>query len=517
MRSDGQHDEMLLEMKGICKRFPGVVALDHVDFFIRRGEVQVLMGENGAGKSTLIKILTGIYKQDEGTIRFDGQPLALSNALDAQKKGISTIYQEISLIPQLSVAENIFLGREFKNHGLIDWKKITREARRLLEDMGIRIDVKKPVNRYGTAIQQMIALARATYIRAKLVVMDEATSSMDEDEVRILFSIIRKLKEQGASVLFISHRLNEVFEIADRITVLKDGVLVGEYQAGVLSRLELITKMVGRDASDILSQTKPREARDFPAYLKASDIHRGVKLNGVNLTIGRGEVVGLAGLLGSGRTELARILFGADAMDCGDITIDGKKVRFRLPAQAIGFGLAFCSENRKVEGIFPNLSVRDNMLIASMRKVNRHGIVSPRRQQAVVQEYIDAVHIKTPSMEQSIANLSGGNQQKVLLARWMCMKPDFLILDEPTRGIDVGAKKEIEELIRDIASQGISVLLISSEFEELIRNCDRLVVVREGRNVGELRGEAITENGIMQAIAGGQEKEGGWRDEKAAH
>ena len=500
-------EEMLLQMKGICKRFPGVVALDHVDFFIRKGEVHVLMGENGAGKSTLIKILTGIYKLDEGEILFDGSPLNPVDALDVQHKGISTIYQEISLIPQLSVAENIFLGREFRQRGLIDWKRTRSEAQKLLDDMGMDIDVTRPVESYGTAIQQMIALARATWLKAKLVVMDEATSSMDDDEVKVLFGIIHRLKAQGVSILFISHRLNEVFEIADRITVLKDGVRVGEYRSGELTRLELITKMVGHDASEILSQTVAREARDFPDFVEARGIKSGVKLNGVDLTIGRGEVVGLAGLLGSGRTELARILFGADGKDDGEILIDGKPVHFRLPAQAIGRGFAFCSEDRKVEGILPNMSVRDNMLIACMGKVNRHGIVSTARQRALVQKYIDAVRIKTPGMEQNISNLSGGNQQKVLLARWLCMKPDLLILDEPTRGIDVGAKKEIEALIREIADQGISILLISSEFEELVRNCDRLVVVREGRNVGELRGREISEDNIMRVIAQERRKE----------
>lgn len=503
-------EEKLLCMQGVCKRFPGVVALDHVDFSMRRGEVHVLMGENGAGKSTLIKILTGIYKKDEGSIQFDGKDLNPQNALDVQHKGISTIYQEISLVPQLSVAENIFLGRECKKNGLIDWKAIRTQAEVLLCDMGMHIDVNRSVDSFGTAIQQMIALARATYIKAKLVVMDEATSSMDEDEVKVLFSIIRKLKQEGVSILFISHRLNEVFEIADRITVLKDGQLVGEYAANELTKLELITKMVGRDASEILSKAVARKETAFADYVVAKDVSSGVKLTGMNLHIGRGEVVGLAGLLGSGRTELARILFGADAYDCGNITIDGKAVRFRIPRQAILHGLAFCSENRKAEGIFPNMSVRDNMLIACLNKVNRYGFVSRGKQQAIVQKYIDALQIKTPSLEQSIGNLSGGNQQKVLLARWLCMKPDLIILDEPTRGIDVGAKKEIEELIVEISRQGISVLLISSEFEELVRNCDRLVVMREGRSVGQLRGVQITEENIMKTIAEGHElrKEG---------
>lgn len=500
-------NEYILEAKGICKTFPGVKALDHVDFHIRKGEVHVLMGENGAGKSTLIKILTGVYHHDQGEIRFDGKPYAPQTALDAQKSGISTIYQEISLIPQLSVAENIFLGREMRRHGFIDWKQIRLEARKAMEKLGMDLDVTRPLKSYSTAVQQMVALARAISIHAKLLVMDEPTSSMDEDEVKVLFDVIRRLKAEGISVLFISHRLSEVFEISDTITVLKDGCLVGEYPTSSLTRLELISKMIGRDASHIMDHRIAPPAHEPEPFVDAENISSGVLLHGLNISIGKGEVVGLAGLLGSGRTEFARILFGADAMDQGVIHIDGKPVSIHVPRQAIGLGFAFCSEDRKAEGIIPHLSVRDNMMLANMKKTGHWGIISTSAQNKLTQEYIKALNIKTPNMDQAISNLSGGNQQKVLLARWLCTKPRLIILDEPTRGIDVGAKREIEELIQKIALEGISVLLISSEFDELIRNCHRVEVIRDGRNVHTLRGEEITEANIMQAIAQGTAKE----------
>lgn len=502
-------NEYILEMKGISKSFSSVKVLHEVDFRIKRGEVHALMGENGAGKSTLIKILTGIYSRDGGSIFFDGKEVHLSDALESQKIGISTIYQEISLVGQLSVAENIYIGREIKRHGVIDWRAINEKSRELLAGLGMDIDVTKTLNSYGTAIQQMVAIARSILIDAKLVIMDEATSSLDDDEVKVLFDIIRKLKDQGIAILFISHRLPEIFEIADTLTVLKDGHLVGEYRTADLTRKELVSKMVGRDASDIVeTQRKWRDVGE-EEYLRARGIQSGIKLRGIDLTIRRGEIVGLAGLLGAGRTELARIIFGIDRKDKGEIWIDGKPVEFRLPAHAIGYGLAFCSEDRKVEGIIPNLTIAENISIANMKKVSRFGVISQARQRAVAEEYIGKIRIKTTGTEQKIKNLSGGNQQKVILARWLSMKPDFIILDEPTRGIDVGAKKEIEDLIREISGQGISVLLISSEFEELIRNCDRVEVLRDGKNAGSLVREQITENNIMSLIANGKVEKGG--------
>lgn len=504
--------EYILEMKGISKSFSTVKVLHEVDFRIKKGEVHALMGENGAGKSTLIKILTGVYSKDGGTVTFDGREIAPSNSLEAQKLGISPIYQEISLVSQLSVAENIYIGREIKKNGIIDWKTTNQKSEELLNNLGIHIDVTKPLSSYGTAIQQMVAIARSILIDAKLVIMDEATSSLDEDEVAVLFDIIRKLKKQGIAILFISHRLPEIFEITDTLTVLKDGHLVGEYETSSLTKKDLVSKMIGRSADDIVDVHRQRREIKNEVYLNAQGIESGIKLRGLNLMIRRGEIVGLAGLLGAGRTELARVIFGIDKKDKGTIQIDGKDVEFKLPRQAIDYGLAFCSENRKVEGIIPHLSISENISIANMKKVSRFGVIQRSKQRAIAEEYVKKIRIKTTGIDQKICNLSGGNQQKVILARWLSMKPDFIILDEPTRGIDVGAKREIEELIREIADQGISVLLISSEFEELIRNCDRVEVIRDGRNAGSLSSEEITENNIMNLIANGSA--GGEDDEK---
>lgn len=504
-------EEYILRMEQICKYFPGTKALDHVDFHIRRGEVHALIGENGAGKSTLIKVLTGVYRKDAGKIEFDGKALEPTNALEVQQAGISTIYQEISLVPQLSVAENIFIGREIKCRGMIDWKAIRERSRRLLSELGLDIDVTRLLEDYGTAIQQMVAIARAISINAKLVIMDEATSSLDDDEVKVLFGIIRKLQEKGIAVLFISHRLKEIFEISDMITVLKDGCLVGEYRTSELTRMELVSKMIGRAAEDIVDTHREYRTVTGDTYLKADGIRSGVRLNGLNLTVKKGEIVGLAGLLGAGRTELARVIFGVDKKDEGEIEINGTPVHFKIPKDAIRRSLAFCSENRKVEGIIPHLSVSDNISMANMGKISRFGVISGKKQDAVAREFIEKIRIKVSSPEQEIVSLSGGNQQKVILGRWLNTNPDFVILDEPTRGIDVGAKKEIEGLIHQMAAQGISILMISSEFEELVRNCDRVEVIRDGRNTGTLVGEEITEEHIMHAIAegnGGDDYEG---------
>jgi ABC-type sugar transport system ATPase subunit len=494
-------DDYIISMQNINKRFPGVTALDNVSFRIKKGEVHVLMGENGAGKSTLIKILTGIYKQDSGSIFFDGREFTPNSALEVQRAGISTIYQEISLIPQLPVAENIFIGREIKTKGVIDWKTTRDRSRDLLKGLGLDIDVTRPLSSYGTAIQQMTAIARAISIDAKLIVMDEPTSSLDEDEVNVLFGVIRKLKAEGIAILFISHRLSEVFEISDKITILRDGQLIGEYETKALTHEELISKMVGRDAAAILGRGKGRKDKTFDEFIRVEGITSGLKLRGLHISIGKGEVVGLAGLLGSGRTEFARILFGVDRYNMGSIIIDGKPVKFRVPRDGIKWGFAFCSEDRKTEGIIPHLSVKDNILIANLNKTSRFGILVKSRQNAMVDEYIQTLKIKTPSREQNIMNLSGGNQQKAILARWLCLKPRLVIMDEPTRGIDIGAKREIEALIRHMAEEGISILFISSEFEELIRNCDRIEVIREGVNMKTLTGADITEKNIIHSIA----------------
>ena len=495
-------EQVLLQMRQIDKQFPGVHALDHVDFQVRQGEIHALMGENGAGKSTLIKVLTGLYTKDGGEILFDGQEVSFNSPLDSQKAGISTIYQEINLIPYMSVAENIFLGHEPMTRTGIDWKAMFRSAAELLGEMGIYIDVTKELNHYSTAIQQMVAIARAIFSNAKLVVMDEPTSSLDEGETAVLFEQMRKLKAKGLAIIFISHRLDEIFEICDTVTILKDGKLVGEEPVAGLTKLALVSKMIGRDATDVLKKKNGTyDAAGKQELLKARDIANTVKLRGMNVTVRAGEIVGLAGLLGSGRTEFARVAFGQDTDYDGEIEINGKPVKMRSPRDAISRGFAYCSEDRKIEGIFPHMSVRENMTMAILPKISRCGILDAKQQEGIVDRFIQAINIKTPSPEKQIRNLSGGNQQKVLLARWLCMEPDLIILDEPTRGIDVGAKSEIEALIQEISGKGIGVLLISSELEELVRNCHRLVVVHDGRDVGELTGDRISEENIMALMA----------------
>lgn len=501
-------ERILLEMKQIDKRFPGVHALDHVDFKVRAGEIHALMGENGAGKSTLMKVLTGLYTKDSGEIIFDGESVSFNSPLDSQKAGISTIYQEINLIPYISVAENIFIGREPMKKTGIDWKTMYQQADEVLREMNIEIDVTKELRSYSTAIQQMVAIARAIFSHAKLVVMDEPTSSLDEKETAVLFKQMRRLKDQGLAIIFISHRLDEIFEICDTVTILKDGRLVGEQPVKDLTKLELVSKMIGRDATEVLKKKNGRyDPEGKKTILSASNISNVVKLRNINVTVRAGEIVGLAGLLGAGRTEFAQVVFGQDPYYTGDLEINGEKVTMKIPRNAIARGLAYCSEDRKVEGIFPHMSVRENMTIAMLPKISRFGILNARKQAEVVKQYIASLNIKTPHAEQQIRNLSGGNQQKVLLARWLCMEPDLIILDEPTRGIDVGAKSEIEALIQEISGRGIGVLLISSELEELVRNCHRIVVVRDGRNVGELEGDEISQEHIMARIAQGSEED----------
>jgi ABC-type sugar transport system ATPase subunit len=461
------------------------------------------MGENGAGKSTLIKILTGIYHRDKnsGSIFFDGKEINPLNALQAQEVGISTIYQEVNLVPYLSVSENISLGREPKKRGFIDWKEVHKRSHVLLTDMGIHIDVKKPLFEYGAAVQQMTAIARAISVNAKLIVMDEPTSSLDSGEVKVLFNVIRKLKEKQISVLFISHRIDEVFEITEKITILKDGELVGEYKTGELNKASLVSLMIGKDFNYEAPNRNTAGQADEECICSARNIKQGTRLNGIDIDIGKGEIVGLAGLLGSGRTELAKILFGDTIPDSGTITVSGKEVRFKIPKDAIKYNFAFCSEDRKVEGIIPRMSLKQNITMAHLPGISRFGVINGNREKELVNRYIEKLKIKTFGMNQRMDTLSGGNQQKALLGKWLCMKPDFIILDEPTRGIDVGAKAEIEKLIREMAGEGISVLMISSELVELIRNCDRVIVIRDGRKLGELSGADISEGNIMATIA----------------
>jgi len=496
----------LLEMTGISKTFPGVKALDGVDFHLRAGEVHALIGENGAGKSTLIKILTGVHSKDSGVIRLNGQEIAPKSSLEAQEVGISSIYQELNLIPSLSVAENIFIGREPKRFGLIDWKKVQDESRQLLRRAGMKddIDVTQKLSRYSTSIQQMVAIARAISIDAKVIVMDEATSSLNEKEVQSLFEVVRRLKSNGIAVVFISHRLDELFAICDRMTVLRDGHLVGEYPTEGLTKLALVSAMIGRDASSIMASRKQYTealAKSTDFVCEATHLKSGTKVSDVSVSIKSGEVLGLSGLLGSGRTETAQLLFGDVVAESGEIRLNGERQNFRRPADAISKGIGFCPEDRKVDGIVPHMSVLDNITIVLLPELSKRGIISRKAQREVAAEYVKRLGIKTPDLNQKIRNLSGGNQQKVLLARWLCTKPALMILDEPTRGIDVGAKSEIEAVVADLAQRGIGVLMISSELEELTRGCDRVVILREGRSIIEIEGSNISEQRIAEAIA----------------
>lgn len=502
--------EVLLDIKGLEKTFPGVRALKGVSLSVNKGEVHALMGENGAGKSTLIKVLTGIYQKDGGVIRFSGEEINAKTPIEANEKGISTIYQELNLILFQTVYENLFLGREPRRtpFGKVDRKKMISETERILGELGINIDVTKPLKVYSTAIQQMVAIARAISINTKLVIMDEPTSSLDAQEVQVLFKIIRKLKNQGISVIFISHKLDEIFEICDRLTIFKDGEYIGNYSIEELDQFKLISLMVGRDTVKLERKKEEYRFADEKEIISVKNVKQGMRLNGIDIDIKQGEIIGLAGLLGSGRTELAQILFGVNSMDEGEVFWYENPINITTPADAIKNGMGFCTEDRKTEGIIPHLSVKENITIALLPRISRFGFVDKKEQNKIVKKYIERLKIKTPTAEQAICNLSGGNQQKVLLARWMCMNPKLIIMDEPTRGIDVGAKAEIEQLIQELSDSGISILMISSEIAEIERNCDRVIVMREGKKIGQLIGDDIRHEKIMKTIAKGSEREG---------
>ncbi|WP_414470763.1 sugar ABC transporter ATP-binding protein [Microvirga sp. M2] len=495
----------LLTMHGIDKRFAGIPALRAAELAVERGEVHALIGQNGAGKSTLIKILTGYYARDAGEIVFGGRPVAFASPQEAQRAGISTIYQEINLVPYRSVTENICLGREKRRFGLLDWPAMHAEARGLLARFNVDIDVHRPLMAYPTAVQQMVAIARAIGFDARLVIMDEPTSSLDEREVEVLFGVIRRLKDAGVSVIFVSHKLDELYAVCDRVTIMRDGRTVLVSAMADLSRLDLVTTMLGRELTQALREG--REDADAAAardpILKVRHLAVGRKVRDVGFDVRPGEIVGLAGLLGAGRTESARAVFGADRPDAGTIRFAGSDNAIAQPADAIGAGMGFCSEDRKLEGIIPDMSVRENMILALMPTLGRRGIVDEGKSRAVVDRFIKLLGIRCSGPEQRIRELSGGNQQKVLLARWLCMNPKLLILDEPTRGIDVGAKAEILNLIRELAGQGLGVLMISSELEEVVEAASRIFVLRDGRTVAELAGDAVSEQTVMAAMAHG--------------
>jgi simple sugar transport system ATP-binding protein len=498
-------DELILETRDIIKSFPGVVALDGIDFSMRRGEVHALMGENGAGKTTLIKVLTGVYPPELGEIVFEGRPFRPRSPIEAQHHGISTIYQEVNLIPYLSVGENIFLGRQPRRRfGRIDWAGIRREAQKLLATFDLQVDVDRPLASCSVAIQQMVAIARAVSIQAKLIIMDEPTSSLDEDEVAKLFAIIRQLKARSVSVLFITHFLDQAFEVSDRMTVLRNGRLVGTFETAGLTRLELIGHMLGKGPEAVAALEEEKDSHrggvGGEPFFRAS-VARHPDLEQIEVELREGEVLGLAGLLGSGRTETARLLFGVDRPTRALFTIDGSAATLRSPRDAMGHGLGLCPEDRKTDGILPDLSVRENIVLAVQRRLSRLGIVARKKQVAIAERFIKLLGIVAHSLEQPVRTLSGGNQQKVILARWLAMEPRVLILDEPTRGIDVGAKAEVERLVEGLSRDGMAVIFISSEIEEVVRRSHRVAVLSDRRKVAELTGDQIDEHAIMYAIA----------------
>ena len=496
-------EDYILEIQNLTKKFEGVTAVDDVSFSIQRGEIHALMGQNGAGKSTIIKIITGIYRADSGKIIYDGKECSFHTALSAQHAGISTVYQELNMIPYLTVSENIFVGRYPYNRTGIDWRAMNDAAQKLVEGLGVDIDVRKPLNVYGTAKKQIIYILRAISLKSKLIVFDEPTSSLDSNEVDLLFGIIDRLKKDDIAVLFITHRLDEVYRKCDCISILKDGKYEGKYLVKELSQYDLLKKMVGEASLNLeyKMQRERQDLKDQECVLDIRNITRVPYVRNVSFRLYKGEVLGLAGLLGSGRTETVRIVFGCDIPDSGEIFLGGQKVNFVSPKDAVREGIAFCTENRREEGLFPNMSVQDNIVACSLPKVIDTGYINAKKLQKISSEYISKLSIKTTSDQQLIKNLSGGNQQKVILSRWLAMEPKIMILDEPTRGIDVGGKIEIENLIGEFSNRGISILLISSELGELVRNCDRIIVLRDGCVLGELGGNDISERNIMLMIS----------------
>ncbi len=498
----------LLELRDIHKSFPGVKALQGVDFTLRKGEIHALMGENGAGKSTLIKVLTGVYTKDEGDIRLEGKDVVIRSPEDAQHAGISTVYQEITLCPNLSVAENMYIGRS--DNILQNWKKMNEGAGEMLKSLDIPAKPTQQLGSCSIAVQQMVAIARAVDMDCKVLILDEPTSSLDDQEVQKLFKLMRELKERGVGIIFVTHFLDQVYEVCDRITVLRDGRLVGEYEIKDLPRVKLVSKMLGKeldDLSDIKSESdvKPVDEKEEPLF-EAEGLASTEGIKPFDFNIRKGEVNGFTGLLGSGRSECVRAIFGADKVISGTVKKNGKTIKINKPIDAMKNGIGYLPEDRKVDGIVGDLSVRENIILALQVMKGFFKPFSKAEANEFADEYIKALSIKTASADTPIKSLSGGNQQKVILARWLLTHPDYLILDEPTRGIDVGTKVDIQKLVLKLASEGMSITFISSETDEMLRTCSRLIVMRDRRVVGELRGDELTQNKIMSTIAGGEEE-----------
>ena len=500
-------DGIVLAMRGICKSFPGVKALNNVDFTLRKGEIHALMGENGAGKSTLIKVLTGVYEKDAGSIEIEGYPgeAHIHSPQQAQNIGISTVYQEITLCPNLTVAENMFIGRT--NDTVVHWKEYEKRATEILDNLGIPARAKQELSRCSLAVQQMVAIARAVDMNCKVLILDEPTSSLDDKEVAMLFQLMRDLRARGVGIIFVTHFLEQVYEVSDRITVLRNGELVGEYAVDKLPQVELVAKMIGKSLDDLaeLEQIDRHDSTHEDVVYEATDLS-SAECRPFDFQIRKGEVNGFTGLLGSGRSESVRAIFGADQVTGGKVKINGRDVRISNPHDAMKNGIGYLPEDRKRDGIIADLSVRENIILALQTIQGMNRPIPRAKAEAFADEYIEALQIKTASQDTPIKSLSGGNQQKVILARWLLTHPQYLILDEPTRGIDVGTKLETQKLVLKLAEEGMSITFISSEIEEMLRTCSRLIVMRDRKIVGELSGDELTQAQVMKTIAGGEEE-----------
>ncbi len=490
--------DVILTMKGIDKSFPGVHALDHVDLEVRKGEVHALMGENGAGKSTLMKVLTGIYHKDSGSITYEGKEVEFTNPREAQDAGIVIVHQELNMMGHLTVAQNIFIGREFMNGKLIDDKKMNEEAKKLFDQLGIDIDPKETMSRLTVGKQQMCEIAKAISHDAKVIIFDEPSAALTESEIEELFKIIRDLREKQLGIVYISHRMDEIKVITDRVTVMRDGGYVGTLITKDSTKDDIINMMVGRVIYED-PKTESQVAPDAPVVLKVEHLNAGRMVKDVSFELHKGEILGFSGLMGAGRTETARALFGADPKESGDIYVNGKKVEIKTPQDAVKCGIGYLSEDRKRYGIVVDKTVAENSTMASLENFMKGIFIDKKKEKNVAEEYVEALKTKTPSVDQLVVNLSGGNQQKVVIAKWLVRNCDILIFDEPTRGIDVGAKSEIYHLMNELVAQGKSIIMISSEMTEILRMSDRIVVMCEGRKTGELGIEEATQERIMHA------------------
>ncbi|MCL2209225.1 MAG: sugar ABC transporter ATP-binding protein [Treponema sp.] len=495
-------NDFILSMRNISKEFPGVKALTNVDFTLRKGEICALMGENGAGKSTLIKVLTGVYHRDSGQINIEGinRPITIKSPHEAQNMGISTVYQEITLCPNITVAENMFIGRG--NYNFVNWRVMEKKAKELLDSLGIPAKPKQQLSNCSLAVQQMVAIARAVDMECKVLILDEPTSSLDEQEVAKLFSLMRDLKARGVGIIFVTHFLEQVYKICDTITVLRSGELVGNYTTKDLPPVELIAKMMGKALNDLSELHKKDSKESGLPFYAAAGLASAAGVKPYDIKVYKGEVNGFAGLLGSGRSESVRAIFGADKVTGGKVSINGKSVSITKPINAMKQGIGYLSEDRKIDGIIGDLSVRDNIILALQVMKGFFRPIPKSEAEAFADEYIKLLGIKTASTNTPIGSLSGGNQQKVILARWLLTHPEYLILDEPTRGIDVGTKVDIQKLVLKLAEEGMSITFISSEIEEMVRTCSRLIVMRDRNVVGGLAGKQITQDNIMHTIAG---------------